>query len=299
MEEEAEGPTSMRNIKVQNSLREQWRDNQLKGRVVGVQEIPGDPSPAGAGFRAAWTRGGLLRAEKDDLNQQLRNFAAWGEAGQCKRMLKLSGVNVNAVDEYATTALHQATTLETAVALTDAGADVHAKNKWGSTPLHTAASTGRVDVVQHLLHLGAKANVRNNLGMAPLHTAGSVGVITALCKGGAITVIRDRKGFTPLHWASKRQIVDTLLSVGADIDAQCYDGNTPLMIACERGRVEAVRALLASKPSITLKNFVSTCSRVLPHLCVFLTQRRDCQVQRNCAGYRIAETEQGGGHAAS
>ena len=48
--------------------------------------------------------------------------------------------------------------------LIDAGADIEAKNKYGSTRLHKTASQGDVDAMRKLLEAGADPNARKNDG---------------------------------------------------------------------------------------------------------------------------------------
>lgn len=59
--------------------------------------------------------------------------------------------------------------------LLDNGADVHARNRYGSTPLHRVASAGYKDVAELLLARGAEVNVMNNKGQTPLHKAAIAG----------------------------------------------------------------------------------------------------------------------------
>lgn len=51
------------------------------------------------------------------------------------------------------------------------GADVMARNKHGTTPLHWAAEFGTPEVIQALLDAGADVMARNKSGRTPLHDA--------------------------------------------------------------------------------------------------------------------------------
>ncbi|MDB4712742.1 ankyrin repeat domain-containing protein [bacterium] len=51
------------------------------------------------------------------------------------------------------------------------GADVNAKDKFGSTPMHTAARFGQNEVSELLIAKGADVNAKNNNGVTPLDTA--------------------------------------------------------------------------------------------------------------------------------
>ena len=51
------------------------------------------------------------------------------------------------------------------------GADVNAKDKFGSTPMHTAARFGQKEVSELLIAKGADVNAKNNDGVTPLDAA--------------------------------------------------------------------------------------------------------------------------------
>ncbi len=48
------------------------------------------------------------------------------------------------------------------------GADVHASEVSGRTPMHFAANNGHLDVIEVLIRHGARLDVRDNGGMTPL-----------------------------------------------------------------------------------------------------------------------------------
>ena len=53
----------------------------------------------------------------------------------------------------------------------DCGADIHEKDQYGDTPLHSAADHGQTEVVALLLKNGADINAEDDLGNTPLHLA--------------------------------------------------------------------------------------------------------------------------------
>jgi ankyrin repeat protein len=53
----------------------------------------------------------------------------------------------------------------------DQGADVHAKNMGGETPLHRAYGNGNAEVVEALLEKGADVHAENSDGDTPLYNA--------------------------------------------------------------------------------------------------------------------------------
>lgn len=88
----------------------------------------------------------------------------------------------------------------------EAGEDVNAFYK-NYAPLHRAANTGNVHLVQILLEHGAKIRCRDRDGRTPLHHAarsekyGSFDICKVLLNYGANCNGRDQNGATPFHFA--------------------------------------------------------------------------------------------------
>lgn len=151
-------------------------------------------------------------------------------------------------------------------ALLAKGADVNAKNKFGSTPLHSAASSGEKDIAELLLAKGADVNAKNARGHTPLHYAtytvkvqkGKKDLAALLLAKGADVNAMDEAGLTPLHnmtiqsdldW--NKEVAELLLAKGADVNVRAGkrdDGGTPLhdavRTADRTGRIEAAKFLL-------------------------------------------------------
>ncbi|HEX5221957.1 MAG TPA: ankyrin repeat domain-containing protein [Verrucomicrobiae bacterium] len=101
--------------------------------------------------------------------------------------------------------------------LIDAGADIHARDKNGATPLHRAARTRCAAAVKALLDAGGDATLRNKPGSTPFHLAvqntgrGGSGaekakvaqrlIIRAFVEHGVSPKLKDAKGKTVLDWA--------------------------------------------------------------------------------------------------
>ena len=92
-----------------------------------------------------------------------------------------------------------------AKALIDAGADIHAKDGRGATPLHIAASNGHADMAKALIDAGADIHAKDKVGATPLHHAAlgdETETAKALINAGADVNAEDDFGQTPLDFAS-------------------------------------------------------------------------------------------------
>jgi ankyrin repeat protein len=92
------------------------------------------------------------------------------------------------------------------------GANVHAKNRLGATPLHYAADTNhwnpaaQAETITLLISAGADPNATDRLGVAPIHRAvrtRSAAAVKALLAGGANPKKTNRSGSTPLFLAQR------------------------------------------------------------------------------------------------
>jgi len=117
----------------------------------------------------------------------------------------------------------------------------------GDTALHFAAAAYRAEMADQLLKAGADVRARNRRGTEPLHAAafGSPGstawnpeaqaaVIRCLIKAGADPNAPNMDGATPLHRAVRTrcaEAVRTLLKHGADPSIRNKNGSRPLELA--------------------------------------------------------------------
>ncbi|KAH6640520.1 ankyrin repeat-containing domain protein [Chaetomium tenue] len=110
-----------------------------------------------------------------------------------------------------------------------------------TTPLMYAAGTGRAWLVRLLLDRGANPHATNALGETPLHWAG-VNVAGANAGNDGL----DGKEEGRFGGAGEGAEIIRLLveGCGVDVDVRCETGATPLHGAAYRGRMENVRALL-------------------------------------------------------
>ncbi|MDB4808151.1 ankyrin repeat domain-containing protein [Verrucomicrobia bacterium] len=113
----------------------------------------------------------------------------------------------------------------------DAGTDVNAKVKNGSTPLHFAAGYGRNEIVELLIAAGADVNAKNNRGGTPLgHASKHPGNADLLRKHGGKTGdwLNADKSIHKAASAGNIEAVKQHLAAGADVNAKTDDGGTPL-----------------------------------------------------------------------
>ncbi|XP_063427756.1 uncharacterized protein LOC134711219 [Mytilus trossulus] len=92
-------------------------------------------------------------------------------------------------------------------ALVHEGADLSTMNSKGDSPLHEAASNGKLAMAELLVSLGADLSARNNEKNSPLHEAaknGKVGMVRRLNSLGADLSARNYKGMTPYDIAEEK-----------------------------------------------------------------------------------------------
>jgi ankyrin repeat protein len=136
--------------------------------------------------------------------------------------------------------------------------DVRDEDDW--TPLHVAAFTGSVDIMQWLLNHGAEASAEINDQRTPLHMAirawaTKLKAVQVLLEHNIDVNSRDDVGETPLHdllddadpseVGETVEIVRRLLERGADQNIRDGGDSTPLHQAASSGLLEVARLLLS------------------------------------------------------
>nr|WDP79879.1 transient receptor potential cation channel subfamily A member 3 [Apostichopus japonicus] len=128
---------------------------------------------------------------------------------------------------------------------------INATSKMEWTPLHYAAENGNVEIMRCLLDAGANLTCKDHQVKSPLHIAASHGKLkftaAALHEQPDTINESDRRGMTPLLLASKHghhHVVRYLLKTGADISSRNSHEMTALSLAAMKGNVHVISVLL-------------------------------------------------------
>lgn len=142
----------------------------------------------------------------------------------------------------------------------NAAAAVNAQDDAGWTPLHSAVSSGYVEIASLLLESGADPNTTTRQKRNPLHyIKGSVDVARVLvshCSAECLNA-RDEVGYTPMCRAATLghvDVVSALLQAGANINLANDEGNSPLHLACDECFKDMATLLLKAGAREDLKN---------------------------------------------
>ena len=134
------------------------------------------------------------------------------------------------------------------------GADPHVLGDQMTTPLHSAAYYGHLEVVQKLIEYDADVNAKDQDGETPFYYVSEgippkdCSVHRLLLELGADVNVRAEDGSTPLHFAldtgARLEVIRLLLESGADVKAKDNNGKTALQLAEGRGGKDEVVKLL-------------------------------------------------------
>ena len=174
--------------------------------------------------------------EKSLGKTSLRAAAHFGQTEMVQLLLD-KGLDPDVRDDWGWTPLHVAINPETAKALIDGGADIHAKAKDGNEAIHSLVGENMLDSVKYLLSLGVDVDTHGKNNMTPLHQASIFNHIDGaelLIKNGADIKAVDDNGMTCLHFARSEGMTKYLISKGANINASAKDKTTPLHFASNK-----------------------------------------------------------------
>lgn len=132
----------------------------------------------------------------------------------------------------------------------DQGANVKARNRFGSTPLLLAAGNGHRKAVKVLLAAGSDINHRNIGATTPLIRAAEAGrarIAKMLIEAGAAVEAVNNKGISALTAAAFNgddDVIEKLLEKGADAEFVDRTGKGPIVYAAAKGFSDSVQLLL-------------------------------------------------------
>jgi len=117
-----------------------------------------------------------------------------------------------------------------------------------------AALSGHVEVVTTLMQLGADVHAINARGNTPLHLASTAATVTLLLEAGADLHRRNNDSNTPLYQAiheGHASAVTALVQAGALPDASDGEWWTTLFVVALTGGEEAMTEFIAASEELT------------------------------------------------
>ena len=186
-----------------------------------------------------------------------------GTIAEVRYFVENEGDDVNAKGEHGSTPLHKAaetSTLDVIQYLVAQGANVNAQY-WRHTPLHEAAKKNSLEVLQYLISQGADVHAKGYEGSTLLHYAAegnSVEVLQYLVSQGADVLAKGSLGWTPIHKVAESntlEVLQYLISQGADVDEETGGGDTPLHLAINKNlNMPVVEYLVFKSSDVNVKN---------------------------------------------
>jgi hypothetical protein len=138
------------------------------------------------------------------------------------RLLLAAGADVSARDKFNSTPLHYQSIEGAMRLLILAGADVHSRDIFNRTPLHHQKDEGAVRL---LLDAGADVNARSNSNNTSLHFQRDEGAVRLLILAGADVNARNDVDSTPLYYQRDEVVIRLLISAGADVNKTVLEFN--------------------------------------------------------------------------
>jgi ankyrin repeat protein len=202
----------------------------------------------------------FMVADIDPGPELLAKAARSGNMKAAEDLLE-AGVNPNVPDQYGSTALYHAASmnqLDAVTLLLKYRADPNLTNLHKSTPLQRAADLGNSRMASTLISAGADVNAKGPEGRTALFFAGGrrLDLLQLLIEKGADVNVRDAEGDSPLDeavWIGSLDATAVLLAHGAHLnEPQTTSGATPINEAAYRGHANVVRYLLQFHPDLAV-----------------------------------------------
>ena len=194
--------------------------------------------------------------ERNKLNTTpLHSASFFNRKGDIAKLLIKNGADVNAVDDFQTSVLMQASVWAPKVVdhLLDHRVIIPSfEEADGKELFMNAAQQGLLRLFNHFIAMGADIHKRDDSGNSLLHkaaTGGSLEIINKLIEARLSVSMKNLYGWIPLHFAADhgyKEAVELLLKNSADINVRTTDGKTAYNLAIEIGN-DDVADFLSSK----------------------------------------------------
>lgn len=132
------------------------------------------------------------------------------------------------------------------------------------TPLHICMTYGYFEIADVLIASGADVNAKNRYGSSPIYNAvfhdNPRSVEYILEKGADINLVNESGG-NVLHYAAECDSVECmklLINRGVEIDRRNFQGETPLFTAVRRGSLNTIMLLVENGASVNSKKLDGT-----------------------------------------